>query len=113
MLVTQTSVISVPSSIGTILQLRETNSYQRTLYFQNLSQLTLSAQIEESVDGGSTWSLVGVAFSIEVGGVVVKNVTSTNILRVRASGGGDANDLYVGYTRMYDDGNNVWTTPVM
>jgi len=117
MLVTQSTVLSVPSSLGVILQIRETNTYQRTLYFRNLSALTLAVQIEYSADGGTTWTLIDTAFNIGAAGggsdVIVKNVTNTNILRVKASGGASGQELYFAFTRMYLDASNVWVSPVL
>jgi len=117
MLVTQSTVLSVPSTLGVILQIRETATYQRTLYFRNLSALTLAVQLEYSADGGSTWVLIDTAFNVGAAGsgsdVIVKNVTNTNILRIKASGGAAGLELYTAYTRMYIDANNIWTSPVL
>ena len=117
MLATLTDVLDVPVSLDTILQIRETNSYQRTLFFQNLTASALAAQIEESGDGGGTWTLIDTSFAIGIAGsgsdVVIKNISSTNILRVRASGGGNDRDMYVGFSRMYLDANHIWSSPLV
>lgn len=115
MLVTQTTVMDVPVSLSTIVTIRETNSYQRSFYLWNLYNATLSVQLEYSNDGGATWSLVDTAFSITAGSKEVKEVASTygQLLRIRASGGGDDKDLYVGYSRMFDSCDGDWVSPVV
>lgn len=120
MIVTQSDSFDVPAAQATILQLRETNSYQRTLLFRNLTASDLSCQIEHSADGGTTWVVIDTAFTISaIGGgseVAIKNISSTyagSILRVRASGGGDDRDLQIHFTRMYLDTAHVWSSPVL
>jgi len=117
MLVTQTEVFNVPAALDTILQLREVNSYQRTFYFKNLSDSTLTLVIQESDDGGNTWEDLVSAFTVGAAGagsdVEVKNVTSSNILRVQASGGGNDRDLYISSARFYLDSNHVWARPLL
>ena len=115
MVVTQSDLLDVPASQGTVLTIREGSSYQRTFCFTNRSAVTLAIQIEESLDGGATWSVIGTAFSLGAGLLVVKEIpaTSTGILRVRASGGGNDRDLDVTYFRCFDDGGHVWTNPLL
>lgn len=115
MLCTQSALFDIPVGLSTVLQIRETNSYQRMLSFQNHTSSELSIQIEESSDGGATWSVVGTAFVVGALGsaseIVVKSISSTNILRVRCSGGGDDRDLTISYARLYADATNMWSSP--
>lgn len=113
MLVTQSNVIDVPISLATIVQIQENNAYQRSLYFKNLTTSSIAIQIETSADSGETWSLVEPSFSLAAGTIAVKEVSSLNILRIRASGGGDDRDLYVAYARMFDDSDNIWQKPLI
>ena len=118
MLITQTRVFDVPTAIGTIVTLREINSYNRMMYFENLGANTLAVQVQQSTDGGNTWALIDTAFNIGPKGggadIITKQITSGNILRVQASGGGDDRDLYFGFTRMMADGDSpTWVPPVM
>lgn len=115
MIATQGDVFDVPVALGTILTIREPASYQRSLYFRNISSNTLAVQIEESDDGGSSWSIVGTAFSLGAGIILVKEVaaTVTGILRIRASGGGDDRDLHLEYSRAYDDTSHIWASPTL
>ena len=114
MLSTQTRVFDVAVALSTILSVQENNSYQRSFFFHNLSTGSLSVQIEYSADGGTTWTLVEPAFSIAAGAITAKEVTNLNILRVRASGGGDDRDLYIGYSRMFlDTGSVTWVKPLL
>ena len=113
--VTQGQVFDVPASLSTIVTIRENSSgYQRSLAFQNLTTDSLSIQIEVSNDGGSNWSLVGTAFTLGSLTLVAKEIAAsyTNILRVRASGGGDDRDLVITYFRIFADGN-TWTDPTL
>jgi len=114
MLITQTDILDVPSTLSTIVTLRENNSWGRSLYFENRYSASLSIQIETSADGGSTWSLVGTAFALAAGDKIAKEVSAVypNILRVRASGGGEDRDLYLGYSRMFAT-TGTWTDPTL
>lgn len=114
MLVTQTTVVNIPVSLSTVLTIRENNSWQRSLYFKNLSASTLAIQLETSADGGTTWSIIGTAFSLAAGESIAKEISAAYpyILRIRASGGGSDRDLYIGYARMFADGAN-WTNPTV
>jgi hypothetical protein len=114
MMVTQSQLFDVPTALSTIVTIREGNTYARSLYFKNQSSGTLAIQIEHSSDGGATWALVGTAFSLATGVIVVKEVAATyaNILRIRSSGGGDDRDLFIAYARMFDDGA-TWTDPTL
>jgi hypothetical protein len=115
MLATQSDVLDVPVSLSTILAIREGNSYQRSLFLRNLSSSTLGVQIETSNDGGTTWAVVGTAFSLAAGELIVKEVAAsvTGILRIRASGGGDDRDLEVAYARIFNDTGHTWVAPVL
>ena len=115
MIITQDDVLDVPVALATILTMREGSSYQRSLYFHNLSSGTISIQIQSSNDGGTVWSLVGTAFSLTTGLLIVKEVAAavTGILRIQASGGGDDRDLHIAYSRIFDDTGHVWVAPVL
>lgn len=115
MLVTQGDVFDITSGLMTALTIRENNTYQRVLFFRNLSSSALSLQIEHSADGGSSWSVVGAGFTLAAGALVVKDIASTyaNILRIRASGGGDDRDLEIQYARIFNDTDHIWITPIV
>jgi len=115
MLATQSDVLDVPIALDTILTIRENNTYQRSLFFKNLTASDISMQIETSTDGGSTWSLVEAAFSIAANSIEVKEVDADNILRLRASGGGNDRDLYIAYARIFDNccASPEWTKPLL
>jgi len=114
MLITQTDIFDVPASLSTVVNIRENNSLERSLFFDNKSSATLSIQIETSADGGTTWSLVGTAFSLTAGSQTVKEIAASypNQLRIRASGGGDDRDLYIGYARLFSN-TSSWTNPTL
>jgi hypothetical protein len=113
-LVTQSDVFDIPMSLSVVLNIRENNTYQRSLYFKNLLGAdTLAFQIETSADGGSTWTLIDTAFSVAGGEIVVKEITAPNILRVRASGGGNDRDAYIAYARFIEDEDHEWVTPAI
>lgn len=107
MIVTTTSVVDVPAAAGTLLTDQDSPAAQRTFVFKNLNDpddlalVTLSLLIEESSDGGATWETNTVAFNVEAGTVEIKNVISTNILRVRGSGGTDDRDLEFSLVKIY------------
>ena len=118
MICTQTEVIDIPASLATILTIRESGIAMRTLSLENLSASELAISLEESADGGANWSLLEPAFTLGVKGsatgVLVKYTDSTNILRVRASGGGDDRDLALTYMRAVEDTSGTgrtWTRP--
>jgi len=119
MLVSQSQRLSVPSSVGTILQVRETSSYQRTFYFRNWSASVISLQFQELV--GSSWVDLGTDFDLGVAGggsdVAVQNIVSTAQLRVRGSGGsgsyGSDREIDVYYARFYYDADSYWDSPVV
>ena len=118
MLVTRTEIVDVPNAVNTVLQIRETSSYQRTLYFENRDDsATISVVIQKSTDG-STWTNVGVSFDLSPAGggteIATKNVTDTNQLRIRASGGADDQELSVGCVTYYSDtAPIVWVSPII
>ena len=119
MLVGQTHRVSVPVSEDTIVQIRENSPYQRTFYFKNWSSVTLSLKIQRYY--GGVWTDIGTSFDLgPTGGgsdVVVKNITETEQLRIRGSGGsgsyGADMELDVSYVRFYTDTDNEWTSPVI
>ena len=108
----QSDVFDVPTAAASILQDRATSSYQRTLVFHNLSAGTLAITTQYSAAGGEAWTDIE-TFNLAAGAMVVKNVTRTEILRVRASGGGDDRDLAVALFRVDLDARaeKLWTTP--
>jgi len=114
MLVTQTDILDVPATLSTILTLRENNSWARSLFFENRYSASISIEISHSSDGGATWTVWDVAFSLTAGSKIAKEIGAAygNILRIRASGGGDDRDLYIGYARMFAS-TNTWTDPTL
>ena len=115
MLTFRTDVLDVPNALATILQDSETSVLQRTFIFRNLTASELTLTLQESADGGATWSNVGTAFIVDVAGgggdILVKNVASANILRVRGQGGGGDRDLEVALVSAALDTSHIWTNP--
>ena len=119
MLVSQTHRVSVPVSEATIVQIRESSAFQRTFYLKNWSSVTLSLKIQRYV--AAVWTDIGVSFDIgPTGGgsdVVVRNITNTEQLRIRGSGGsgsyGADMELDVSYVRFYTDTDNEWVSPII
>ncbi len=114
MITSQTGFFDVPAALATIVNIREVNSWQRSLFFENKSSSTLSIQMEHSADGGTTWSIIGTAFTLVAGAKIEKEISTTypNQLRIRASGGGEDRDLVITYARMFGDGD-TWTNPTL
>ncbi len=112
MLATQSDVFSIPAKEKTILTLRaEADATMRTLCFTNRSGSALMASIEESADG-VTWSVVVPPFTIGESGsetaTVVKDTASPHMLRIRAAGGKNSQELELGYTRLKDSQARIW-----
>jgi len=114
MVISSTDVFDVPVALDTILNVRENSSWQRSLFIKNLSSSDLAIQLETSTDGGSSWSLIGTAFTLAAGEITVKEIPAENpnIFRVRASGGGDDRDLHITYARIFDDNQHNWVMPI-
>jgi hypothetical protein len=115
MLIAQSDVFDVTVAQGTVLTVREANSYQRTFQFHNITVgSTISIVVEYSNDGGTTWADAVTTFNVLPGIISVQNVSAafTGILRVRASGGGNDRDLIIGYSRVYDS-TTLWTDPTL
>ena len=112
----QEDIIDVPSAVATVLTDRTGSSYQRTLVLRNLTSVELTYQLQYSADG-TTWTNLGTAVTLGVAGggsdVEIENITNTNILRVRAQGGGEDRDMQVSLMRVLDDSDKVWTRPVL
>lgn len=113
MIITQTDAVPTTLAESTILEIRETNTYTRVINFKNLTDTTLSIQIEESADGGSSWTAVGSSFTVVADALSVQTPASTNIMRIRCSGKNDDYGIEICYSRMLDDATYVWTQPVL
>jgi len=117
MICTRSEILDVPVAVATVLQDRESSSYQRTLILRNLTALVLTMTLQESSDGGATWTDIDTPFTIGVAGggadVVVVNIDSTNILRLRGQGGGDDRDLEAGMVSIHSDASGIWTAPTV
>ena len=115
MLATQQDTFDVPTGLTTLLTIRELgNGYQRSLWFENLTADDLAIQLESSTDGGTTWALIGTAFTLGDSELIAKDVpaATVGIVRIRASGGSADKDLVIGYTRMFSDSGHIWQSPV-
>jgi len=117
MLVTQSAVVGIPASLAVIVTIRETGVANRTLCFENLTSNEISISLEESADN-TNWTQLEPSFVLGVAGsatgVVVKDTASTNIIRVRASGGGDDRDVSLSYLRVVEEAagvGRIWTRP--
>ena len=111
MLATQTDVFSVPAKKKTILTVRETGATFRTFVFTNVKAADLTVAIEESADGVK-WSVAEPPFTVGAAGSetanMVKIVESPNMLRIRAAGGKNGQELELGYTRLKDSQRRIW-----
>jgi len=113
------TVVDVPVAVTTVIDLQETNTKERTFVFHNLQAVggdTLSVLIQHSSDGGATWTTAVASFDIDPGEVIVKQVSTSYLsrLRIRASGGGDSRDLEIGILKVYptDGSPQVHVTPI-
>jgi len=115
MLVNQIDVFPTYLAETTILEVREINTYSRVFSFKNLtSDSTMSFKIEESVDGGGTWTGVVPSFTVAAGAIVVKIPVSSSILRIRSAAVESDAGVMISYTRFYlDAADRVWTSPVI
>lgn len=115
MLAVRSTIVDVPALEDAILTVRELNEFPRIFYFRNLTDSELTLQLQTSVDGvtwadsGSTFTVGAVASATEI---VAKYITSTSMLRVQGSGGGDDKDLMIAYCMMYQDDNQEWSYPL-
>ena len=111
MLATNNDVFSVPAKAKTILTVREKDATMRTFCFTNVKAAALMVSIEESADGVK-WSVVEPPFTVGAAGSetanVVKIAESPNLLRIRASGGKNDQELELGYVRLKDTQGGVW-----
>ena len=106
-------VFEVPAAEGVILTNRETPSEYRTLILNNLTSSDMNLKIEESVDG-TAWTTVGVVFTLAVSESAVKQITSLNMIRVKASGTSeDGKDLLITLLRTQIDATHVWPNVVL
>jgi len=112
----QADVVDIPAAAAVVLRDRTNAAFQRTFYFQNLTANALSLVIEESADG-TTWSVLVPAFVVGIMGsgteIIPKNIVSSNMLRVKGSGGGDDRDMLVTLVRGIVDANKVWAKPLI
>lgn len=116
MIITQSAVIAVPAAEATVLEDRDGTALQRTFVFRNLTASILSLTIEYSDDGGTTWVEEVAAFNVIATAVVIQDVTRAQPLRVRGSGGADANDMHVSLVKAYDQDlavAPVWIRPMI
>lgn len=114
MIAVQTGIFAVPLGEGTVLTIREENTYIRLFTFQNLNVGVLSFKIQYSADGGTTWNTVGSSFNVNPAPnnleVVAIPATTTNILRIRGSGGAAGNDVEISFARVEAVGT-TWISP--
>lgn len=112
MIAVSVDTVSVPAALDTVLQIRAAGSNARCLVLWNLTASTLSLRVEGSPDG-TTWSDVVSTFSLGAGLARVEKITSTNVLRILGSGGGDDRDLLVTLLDPQTDSNYIWQAPVL
>jgi len=115
MIITSSDVLDVPVALATVLTIREANSYARSVFLHNLtSGSDLAMELQYSNDGGTSWSIIDTAFTLAAGELITKEIESTygQILRLRASGGGDDRDLHITYARIFDDNQHNWVMPI-
>ena len=110
MLLVSSANYSVPMGIATIVTIQETGTYGRVLYFKNLTDKTLSIQLQEFTEFG--WVDYIPAFNLGYVGsgseVNVIKVDSLNPLRVRGSGVDEEKDLEFSYVRLYRQLATTW-----
>ena len=123
MKITCSDIFDAPVVEDTILTIREAGIFPRTFTLRNLTAaVAMAFRIQESADGGTTWTnvtlsdgTVQITFGAAGSGtdVLVERITSANILRVRASGGGADRDLEIALLRVYDDDTGLWGSPLL
>ena len=117
MLVTQSNVYDVAVASATVLTIRDISgaigSNNRTLVFTNLHSEDLNVKLQEYVV--DTWQDIGAAFVVEENGtagyVIVKNLTSLNMIRVLAYGADATQGLKIDYMRNYESDSATWIAP--
>lgn len=108
MLAQRSVVVDVPSIAAVLFYDWEHNDYQRTFFLKNLTGLTLTYYLEESTDGGDTWSSIESA-SLTAGAGTFVNASDSNngLLQLRASGGGEDADLEITMVSYHADTDPV------
>ena len=115
MLITQTDVFPTYLAETTILEIREINTYSRVLGFKNLtSDSTMSFKIEESTDGGATWTTVVPSFTVAAGEIGVKVLGSLGILRIKSEAVSSDAGVMISYARSFVIvAPQIWLEPVI
>ncbi len=111
-LLVQGDIFDVPSAEATLFTLREANGFPKVLFFENLTSNTITIRLQESGDGGATFINLGATFDLGPAGggaaVEVKKEDTTNIIRVRGSGGANDRDVLINTGRYYLTGATTW-----
>ena len=120
MIVEVSDIFDCPVAEGTVMQVRASGVFPRTFILRNLTASTPSYKIQEDLAG--TWTdltLSDGTKQITLGAadsgtdVRVERITSANLLRVRMSGGTNDRDIELSLTRVYDDSNSIWGSPLL
>jgi len=119
MITVQTDILDTAIAEATILENRETCATPRLFTFFNRDAAEdIIYRIQESADGGATWSYITLASALTqttlvAGEAGAERIISTNILRIRAysAGGATTKGLELTLLRTYADAGHVWTDP--
>jgi len=120
MLIAQSDVFVVSAGAAEVLTIRDVatavgvdESGRRTLSFTNLSSSELTITIYEyDVDSWDLLTTITLAAFGAAGYVKIYNVTSTNMIQVKASGGGGSvPELQIDYMRNYESNPDTWIAP--
>jgi len=100
MLVVRETLLDVSVTEGTVLTIMDSNPWERVLLLHNRDAvLSLTLQIQKSVDGGATWVDYGSAFTLGIDGsgteVAVKTILGSGVFRLRGSGGSNNSELEI------------------
>lgn len=114
MLATQIDIFPTTLANTVWLTLRQLNTYARLFSFKSLCSASLSILIEESLDGGTTWTTVtGGSFTLSAGDIVSKSVTSNGLVRISGSGETNSKGILIGCAQIFLDSTYVWQSPVL
>jgi len=112
----QSKIIDVPLSQTTVLYLRYGNSIARCFWLRNFSpQNEITIKFQELVAGNWTDIDDQIVLGVPGSGTEqsTKLITSTNPLRLLASGGTNDRDLEVAVAQMFDDSQTTaWASPL-
>lgn len=113
--------MDIPAAEAVILVITESSAMDRVFYFENLTASAITLTLQESADGGATYTDVTFADAsanpFVLGAVgsgterIFKHYSSLNIFRIQGSGGGDDRDILLTYGRYFPTGDTAYRAP--